>query len=300
MAALAPANLTPLFDEAFLRRLETLSLLTRQRAQGHLRGQHRSKRTGAGMVFSDFRPYSPGDDTRYIDWGIYMRLDRLLLRLFEEEADLPIYIFVDTSKSMAFGAPAKFDYARKLAAALAHISLLNHDRVSVVAFAQGIVDALPARRGKNQTWRVFKFLEALAPTGKTSLNGAIRNYFGSSRARGFVVLISDFLDSGGVEEPFAILRRYRHDVAVLQVTEPNEESPQLPEEVMLVDAESEVATEVHVTPGLLEAYRKAFLEHCEGIEAFCRKYGWSYAQASTAVSFDDLMLKFFREHGVLR
>ena len=294
------AAVNPLFDEAFLRRLEVLSLVTHQRAQGHLRGQHRSRRQGVGMVFSDFRPYSPGDDTRHIDWGIYMRLDRLLMRLFEEEADLPIYIFVDASKSMAFGAPAKFDYARKLAAALAHISLINHDRVSLVAYADGIVDALPARRGKNQAWRVYKFLEALTPTGKTSLNAAIRSYFGSSRSRGFVVLVSDFLDPDGIEEPFAILRRYRHDVAVLQVTEPNEESPQLPEEVMLVDAESDVATEVHITPALLEAYRKAFLEHSAGIEAFCRKYGWSYAQASTAVAFDDLMLKIFREHGVLR
>lgn len=290
----------PLFDETFLRRLETLSLVTHQRAQGHLRGQHRSKRTGVGMVFSDFRPYSPGDDTRYIDWGIYMRLDRLLLRLFEEEADLPIYIFVDASKSMNFGAPAKFDYARKLAAALAHISLLNHDRVSVVAYANGIVDALPARRGKNQASRVFKFLEALACDGQTSLNAAIRNYFGSSRARGFVVLISDFLDPGGVEEPFAILRRHRHDVAVLQVTEPSEVDPQLPEEVMLVDAESNSATEAHITPQLLEAYRKAFADHCAQIESLCHKYGWSYGQASTAVNFDDLMLKIFREHGVLR
>lgn len=294
------AAVKPLFDEAFLRRLEALGLVTHQRVHGHLRGQHRSVRKGVGMVFSDFRPYAPGDDTRHIDWGVYMRLDRLLMRLFEEEADLPIYILVDASKSMGFGQPAKFDYARKLAAALAHISLLNHDRVSVVAYAQGIVDALPARRGKNQAYRVFKFLEALAPSGKTSLGSAVRGYFGSSRPRGFVVLISDFLDPDGVEEPLAILRRYRHDVAVLHVTDPEEESPQLPEEVMLVDAESEVATEVHVTPALLEAYRKAFREHCDEVAGWCRKYGWSYAQASTGVDFDDLMLKVFREHGVLR
>lgn len=294
------AAVKSLFDEAFLRRLEALSLVTHQRAHGHLRGQHRSVRKGVGMVFSDFRPYAPGDDTRHIDWGIYLRLDRLLMRLFEEEADLPIYIFVDASKSMGFGEPAKFDYARKLAAALAHISLLNHDRVSVVAYANGIVDALPARRGKNQAYRVFKFLEGLVPTGGTSLNSAVRGYFGSSRPRGFVVLVSDFLDPDGVEEPLAILRRYRHDVAVLQVTEPGEESPDLPEEVMLVDAESEVATEVHVTPALLEAYRKAFRAHCDEVAGWCHKYGWSYAQASTAVNFDDLMLKVFREHGVLR
>ncbi|MGH6630239.1 MAG: DUF58 domain-containing protein, partial [Burkholderiales bacterium] len=158
-----------MLSDDFLRRLERLALITRRPVAGHLRGQHRSRRTGAGMVFTDYRPYSPGDDTRHLDWGTYMRLDRLILRLFEEEADLPIYIFVDASRSMEFGTPSKFDFARQFAAALAYIGLINHDRVSLVAFADGVVQELPARRGKNQLWRTLHFLDRVSPAGGTSL-----------------------------------------------------------------------------------------------------------------------------------
>jgi len=146
-----PQNL--LFSEEFLRQLEHLAVVTRRPAAGHLRGHHRSRRTGTGMVFTDYRPYSPGDDTRNLDWGTYMRLDRLILRLFEEEADMPIYLFVDVSRSMGFG--GKFDFARRFAAALAYIGLINHDRVSVVGFADGVLEEMPARRGKNQVWRML-------------------------------------------------------------------------------------------------------------------------------------------------
>ena len=91
-----------LFTEDFLRRLEHLNVVTRKPAAGHLRGSHRSRRTGTGMVFADYRQYSSGDDTRNLDWGIYMRLDRLILRLFEEEADLPVYVFIDSSACWIF------------------------------------------------------------------------------------------------------------------------------------------------------------------------------------------------------
>ena len=73
------------------------------------------------MVFTDYRPYSSGDDTRNLDWGSYLRLDRLVLRLFEEEADFPIYVLLDASASMDFGQPSKFDLARRIAAAMAYV-----------------------------------------------------------------------------------------------------------------------------------------------------------------------------------
>jgi uncharacterized protein (DUF58 family) len=139
-------------------------MLTRRPAAGHLRGHHRSRRTGSGMIFTDYRPYAPGDDTCNLDWGSYLRLDRLILRLFEEEADLPVYIFIDVSASMDFGTPSKFDFARRFAAAVAYVGLINHDRVSLVAFADGVIEDMPARRGKNQVWRSLHFLERLIPT----------------------------------------------------------------------------------------------------------------------------------------
>ena len=136
-----------MFSDAFLRKLDMLALAARNRAHGQLRGMDRSRRVGTGMVFADYRPYTEGDDIRHIDWGIYLRMDRLILRLFEEEADQPVYLFVDSSLSMDFGSPNKLDYARRLAGALAYVALLNHDRVNVSSFAESLGDTLPTRRG---------------------------------------------------------------------------------------------------------------------------------------------------------
>jgi uncharacterized protein (DUF58 family) len=289
------------FSESFLRKLETLTLATRGRAHGQLRGLHRSRRVGSGMVFADFRPYSEGDDIRNIDWGIYLRLDRLILRLFEEEADLPVYLFLDASQSMDAGERAgKLDYARHLAGAIAYMALLNHDRVNLAAFADGLREMLPTRRGKNQARQAFAFLESIAAGGRTSLQGALRRYFSVPRTRGLVVMVSDFLDRDGVEDAFSVLRRFRHEVAVLHVMSLEEREPQLPEEVVLVDAEEGTTNEVQITPALLAAYRETFERHAHDIEAYCRKYGWAYARAHTDIPVETLLLKILREESLLR
>lgn len=288
-----------LLDQSFLQKLELLSLAMHRPAHGQLKGVHRSRRVGSGMVFSDFRPYAAGDDVRNIDWGIYLRMDRLILKLFEEEADLPIYLLVDASRSMDYGTPSKLDYARKLAAALCYVGLLNHDRVNLVSFADGDVQTLPARRGKNQAPQAFRFLENILPRGQTGLQSAVRRFFGSPRTRGLVVVISDFLDPDGIDGGFAILRRFRHEVALIHVVAADEREPRLPEEVMLVDAEDGAASEVDVTPRLLEAYRKEFQRHERELDAYCRKFGWAYVQARTEMPFEDLVLKLLREHGLL-
>jgi len=289
-----------LLTESFLRQLELLTLVPRGRAHGQLKGMHRSRRTGAGMVFADYRPYSEGDDIRNIDWGIYLRMDRLILRLFEEEADLPVYIFLDTSVSMDHGEPPKLDYAKRVASALAYVALLNHDRVNLVTYADGLREMLPTRRGKNQAPQVFNFLERMQAKGRTSLFAALRRYFGAPRTRGMVVLVSDFLDPDGTEAALTVLRRFRHDVVLLHVMSPQERDPQLPEEVVLVDAEEGTFSELEITPALLAAYRETFEKHAGEVEAYCRKYGWGYVRALTEVPFEDLVLKGLREEGLLR
>jgi uncharacterized protein (DUF58 family) len=294
------ANPGALLDQSLLQKLELLSMAMRRPVHGQLKGAHRSRRVGSGMVFTDFRPYSAGDDIRHIDWGIYLRMDRLILKLFEEEADLPIYLLVDASRSMDYGTPTKLDYARRLAAALCYVGLLNHDRINLVSFADGSVEALPARRGKSQAPQAFRFLEGIQPGGQTGLQRALRRFFGSPRTRGLAVVISDFLDPEGIEPGFAVLRRFRHDVAVVHVISPEEREPRLPEAVVLVDAEDGAASELDVTPRLLEAYRKAFQRHEREVEAYCRKYGWTYVQAPTEIPFEDLTLKMMREQGLLR
>jgi uncharacterized protein (DUF58 family) len=293
-----PTNV--ILSEEFLRQLDHLALVTRRPVAGHLRGHHRSRRTGVGMVFADYRPYSEGDDTRNLDWGTYMRLDRLILRLFEEEADLPVYIFVDSSRSMDFGKPSKFDFARQFAAALAYIGLINHDRVSVCAFADGVVEEMPARRGKNQVWRTLHFLDRVTPSGGTSLQSAFRSFFGARRTRGIVIIASDFLDRAGFEPAFQVIRQFRHEVFAAHLISPEDREPAIAEDVVLVDAEQGGATEARVTSELLAAYRQGFSEYCAEIEGFCRSHGWGYLRADTDAPFERIMLRVLREEGLLR
>ncbi len=287
-----------LFSEEFLHQLEHLAVVTRRPAAGHLRGHHRSRRTGSGMIFTDYRPYSAGDDTRNLDWNTYMRLDRLIMRLFEEEADLPVYLFVDASRSMDFD--AKFDFAKRFAAALAYIALINHDRVSLIGFADGVLEEMPARRGRNQVWRALHFLERLQAGGRTSLQAALRGFFGATRGRGLVVVISDFLDRNGFEPAFQVVRRFRHEVFAVHVVSPAERDPAIGDDVVLVDAEEGTATEARISADLLASYRDMFARYCTEIEDFCRGHGWGHMLAPTDSPFEQLVLRVLREQGLLR
>ncbi len=105
-----------LFDDEFQRKLEYLALVSRRVFGGRLRAERRTKKSGSGIEFADHRDYVPGDDLRYLDWNIYGRLERLLLRLFEEEEDLHVYVLLDCSESMAFGDPVKLHYGMQVAA----------------------------------------------------------------------------------------------------------------------------------------------------------------------------------------
>ncbi len=290
-----------LFDDEFLKKLEYLNLVSNHMIPGHLHGEHRAKKkTDSGIEFADYRQYVSGEDTKNVDWRTYLRTDKLILRLFEEDADLPIYIFFDASASMDYGAPPKFDYARKISAALCYVGLLNQDRVNLVGFADGITQELSARRGKHQVWHAFRFLESVEARGTTSMEKAFRGFFSSRRRRGLVVVVSDFLDEEGFAKAFDMLRFFRQDLFAVHVHTPEEAQPDLPDEVLLEDAELGTSQRVRITPALLEAYADQFDEHCEEVGAYCRKHGWGYLRTTTEVPFEDLILQVFRQGRFLR
>src|SRR4026209_2237840 len=124
------AILTP----ELLRRLEQFQLLAQRRAKSSARGERRSRARGQSVEFADYRNYVAGDDLRYLDWNLFGRLEKLFLKLYEEERELPVRIFLDGSESMNFGAPRKFDFARQVAAAIGYVALCGFDRVSIVPF----------------------------------------------------------------------------------------------------------------------------------------------------------------------
>src|SRR5678810_1051423 len=144
-----------LLTPELLRRLEQFQLLAARRAKSSARGERRSKARGQSVEFADYRNYSHGDDFRYLDWNLYGRLERLFLKLYEEERELPVRIFLDASESMTFGVPRKFDFARQIAAAIGYVALCGFDRVSVIPFPDAPPGSAsePALRGALRTVR---------------------------------------------------------------------------------------------------------------------------------------------------
>src|SRR5256885_917489 len=155
----------PLFDSDFLKKLEYLSIVSRRVFRGSLLAQRRTMQFGSGIEFADHREYTAGDDLRYLDWNIYARHGELLLKRFQEEEDLHVYFLLDCSRSMGFAGGKKFDLARQLTAALAYIALADLDRISVIAFADRIIDSFPLTRGKARILPLLDFLEGLEPQG---------------------------------------------------------------------------------------------------------------------------------------
>src|SRR4249919_566012 len=123
-----------LITPELLRRLEQFQLLAQRRAKSTSKGERRSRARGQSVEFADHRNYVQGDDFRYLDWNLYGRFERLFLKLYEEERELPVRIFLDASESMTFGEPRKFDFARQVAAAVGYVGLAGFDRVSVIPF----------------------------------------------------------------------------------------------------------------------------------------------------------------------
>ena len=107
-----------LISPDLMKRLEQLQLLARRRSKSTAKGERRSGARGQSVEFADYRTYVPGDDLRRIDWNLFGRLERLFLKLYEEERELPVTIYLDSSESMSFGRLSKFDFARQVAAAV--------------------------------------------------------------------------------------------------------------------------------------------------------------------------------------
>lgn len=301
-------DLTPdtlLFDSAFLAKLEQLFLLSRRIFRGQSRAERKSRKAGASLEFADYRNYARGDDLRNIDWNVYGRLEKLFLKLFEEEEDLHIYILVDASSSMRWtvsdGRPTKFDQARKLAAALAYIGLSNLDRVNVYYFAGGLLGDCGMSRGKGKFHEVLTFLRRTPQQREqTRLSESLRAFGGRTRRRGLVILLSDLFDPRGYEETLRYLRHQKFDLQVVQVLDPAELDPALLGDLLLVDEETQESYEITADERLLGQYRKEVAEFVDGVENFCKARELGYLRAQTDVPFEDLALRVMRESRLVK
>jgi uncharacterized protein (DUF58 family) len=289
-----------LFDDEFQRKLETLAIVSRRVFAGNMRAERRTKRKGSGVEFADHRNYAPGDDFRYVDWNVYQRFGKLLVRLYEEEEDLSIYFIVDCSSSMAFGDAKKFDQARRLCAALAYVGLANLDRVTIVGVSDEVVARMPTTRGKGRIFKVFDFLRGLKPDGTTELRDTLKTFVAQHKRRGLAVLISDLYDPAGFEGGINMLRFNKFEPYVLHIVDPREAKLVLKGDVRIYDCETGDEREVTVTPKLLERMQQAWGEYRDQVERFCTTRQVPYFAADVDTPFDELVLRVFRRGGFLR
>ena len=291
---------TELFDSAFLQRLEYLRVVSRRIFAGTSPGSRTGKGAGPGLEFAAHREYAPGDDFRQIDWAALARLDRLLLRLCQEEEDLAVYFLVDSSASMATGSPPKFDHARRLAAALAYVAMASLERVRLVAVDGGLRGHLEAGRGTTHIVAVLDFLRGLAAGGRTDLGRAVEEFLPHAGKTGLAVLISDLLDPAGYEKALLALQGRGFDLWCLHVTSAADLAPPGAGDFALSDAETGDVLGVHLTEdvrGRLAAEAERFKADAR---AWCHERRIGYAEAPTEVPVDTLVLEVLRRGGLLR
>ncbi|MBI5385830.1 MAG: DUF58 domain-containing protein [Verrucomicrobia bacterium] len=317
----------PLLTAELLRRLEQFQLLAARRAKSSLKGERRSRARGQSVEFADYRNYVAGDDLRYLDWNLYGRLDRLFLKLYEEERELPVRVFLDASESMTFGTPVKFDFARQVAAAIGYIALCGFDRVSVNVFPtaeSGMRNAeapqpnagpnskletrnseLAARaalrsvRGEKSSLQFFQNLSGLTAGGPANFNESLRRGALEARQTGLAVVLSDFLDPAGYEPGLNALVGRGFQVDCVQILAPDELAPTAFGDLKLVDSETGAIQEVTFGKFRLSAYQKTVQKFVQRLREFCRGHGLNFFMASSDTALEDLLLKRLRKAEVL-
>lgn len=268
------------FTAEFLSQLEALRLRTRKEFLGGHSGSYASPRRGTSLEFTDYRRYAPGDDLRYIDWGIYARSDRLFIKVFRQEVDLFTYIFVDASASMAFPSrEEKFLPATHVALALAYVVLANHDHVKLHLLQNGSGQASPFYRGRRRMRECVEFTTNAEPGGALDMAASLGEHLKRLRRPGKAILISDFLmPAAAYQHGLNVLRGFNLDIAAIQVLSRSEVDPPFPRgSVALIDSESHNEVQYQWSATARRDYQTRLAHHNVEIRSFCHQSGIHYS-----------------------
>ncbi|BCU77366.1 DUF58 domain-containing protein [Luteolibacter sp. LG18] len=285
-----------LTDPAFIRQLDALNLLARRVLRGSLQADRRTQRRGTGITFADYAPYNFGDDYRAIDWKIYARTEELLIKLFEIEEDTTVYILFDCSRSMA----SKFDYARKLAAAIGYIALNGMDRVMVYGMADKLNTIVESARSRSQVFPFLRDLEGAQTFGvDTDFSTCARTFQARKGKKGVVLVVSDFFFPKGFEEGLRFLQWSGHDVFALQVHDPADlECPWLGD-LEIECVETSATQRVTISEKEAKQYREAIAAWNDSLKNECARRGVGLASTTSDVPFDVVIQSMLRKGGLV-
>ena len=289
----------PILDAKFLKQITRLQIRSEVVSRGKFKGERRSLNRGASVEFADYRTYELGDDLRHIDWNVYARLDRLFLKLFNAEEDLPIFILIDNSTSMDFGQPTKLECAKRVAAALSYIGLISFDRVSVYTFSDQLTPIVSSMYGKAQFPKLSQAIEGIDGGGETHLTTCLQRFITEIKGPGVGIIISDFWDMDGYETAVKGLLSRSFDLTLIHLLSDEEIHPQLSGELQLADAETGQAKEITANEGALTSYTERLNAFCETLKRYCLNRGVTYIRMNQQTPIEQFILQDLRQSGVI-
>jgi len=208
-----------------IKRISRLDLRARHVVEGFLSGMHRSPYFGQSVEFLQHREYAIGDDLRHVDWKVWGRQDRLVVKQFEEDTNLRCTMLVDVSSSMQYGEGplTKYEYACTIASSLAYLVLQQQDAVGCVAFDEAVRVRVPIRSKRNHIYSVINSLAANDPRDKTDMHAVLKSVAETWPRRGMMIVVSDLLtDTDNLMRGLRLLRQRGHDVLVFHVMDDDE------------------------------------------------------------------------------
>jgi uncharacterized protein (DUF58 family) len=278
-----------LLDREFLEKLERLTIHWHKSFPGLVGGHNKSRLPGPGQEFLDHRNFHYGDDLRAVNWRAYMRLEKLFLKMFQVEPRVPVRMLLDTSASMSAYGGVKFDYARKLAGALCYVGLVRLDSIELHGFTNRLHHRILATGGRHRFRGVADGLLALECTGATDYVAVVREFIGSFRQRGLVIIVSDFMDDHNCERALQYLSDFGHELMLLQVYAEEDRDPRWTGELELRDAETGEGMKLDFDDGARQRYKAAFDQYCGVIQSLALRSGGRYAGVCTSQSLEELI-----------
>ena len=298
----APSNSLPRreanIDPSAIMRIKDLPLRARAVVEGFMSGMHRSPYHGFSVEFSEYRPYTHGDDPRGLDWKLFARSDRYFVKRFEDETNRRCYLVVDQSQSMGYGSLeyTKSDYARTLAATLAYFLSHQRDGVGLLTFDETIDTFLPARHRPGHLRQLMVALSKPLAGKSTDVASPLDQIARLVAKRGLVVLISDLLvPVESLQPKLSLLRSRGHEVLILRTLDPMELSFNLETPGMIVDMET--GRDLYIDPAVAaNDYKRLFEAHRDEVKVICDSLGVDIFQVNTDRPLKDSLFDVLSTH----
>jgi len=277
-------------DPGFLDELDRFQAALNRESSALRQGEQESPRIGEGLTFSDYRRYSPGDDTRLIDWKLFARTEEYFIKQYEEERSLTVHVLLDASGSMDFGdgRTHKFEYGAKIGLGFAYLTAEENNDFTFGTFRESIDRLDAGRSNRGEVLSLVDQVNATTPDGEADIEEALSAFASSIRTRSLVVVVSDCLaDPAAVESGVAALARTDSDVLVVQVVAPEERDPDVVGDALFVDPESEATKRSYFSGSLAQSYRSRLDAHVDDVSDRITGLGGEHVTVDTGMEYFD-------------